>query len=183
MVDTAPDSSPAPDVDQVFSAIYDRLKMLASRQRRGAGPSSTLCTTELVHEAYVRISESNFEHRDAAQFYGYAARAMRSILTDAARRRIQPKRGGDLARLSLTDPAANAVHIDPELALQLSEAIDALGREDARSAKLLELHYFAGLSLPEAADVLGVALRTAERDWRYARAFIASHASGQAPAS
>ena len=99
---------------------------------------------------------------------------MRHILTDAARRRMQPKRGGDQARLMLSDPAVDSVLVDPQLALQLDEALVALEREDARAAQVVELHYFAGLELQQVADTLGVARRTADRDWRYARAFLAA---------
>lgn len=162
-------------VDPVFLDLYDRLKALAARQRsRGASP--TLCTTELVHELYLRIGETDFEFQDPMRFFAYAARAMRSILADAARRRKQPKRGGDLARLALDDPAVDSVHVDPAMALQLDEALVALEREDERAAKLVELHYFAGIELKQAADILGISPRTADRDWRYARAFLASRA-------
>lgn len=163
-------------VDPIFLELYERLKALASRQRtRGANP--TLCTTELVHELYLRIGESGFQFTDSNRFFAYAARAMRSVLADAARRRKQTKRGGDLARLALDDPAVDAVHVDPELALQLDEALSALEKEDGRAAQLLELHYFAGVDLRQAAEILGISPRTADRDWRYARAFLASRAS------
>lgn len=163
-------------VDPAFLELYERLKSLAGRQRaRGANP--TLCTTELVHEAYLRLGESGFRFQDPARFFAYAARAMRSILADAARRRRQTKRGGDLARLALDDPAVDSVHVDPAMALQLDDALTALEKEDERAAKLVELHYFAGVELKQAADILGISARTADRDWRYARAFLASRAT------
>ena len=161
-------------VDPIYADLYDRLKAMASRQRLRGGAPRTLCTTELVHEAYLRMGESNFRYEQTAQFFAYAARAMRHILTDAARRRMQPKRGGDQARLMLSDPAVDSVLVDPQLALQLDEALVALEREDARAAQVVELHYFAGLELQQVADTLGVARRTADRDWRYARAFLAA---------
>ena len=105
---------------------------------------------------------------------------MRFILTDAARRRSQPKRGGDLARLQLNDAAVDSIHVDPQLALQLDEALSALERNDVRAARVVELHYFAGLELNKVAQVLGVAKRTVDRDWRWARAFLAGHAEDQA---
>ena len=80
-------------IDPVYVDLYDRLKAMASRQRLRGGAPRTLCTTELVHEAYLRMGESNFRYEQTAQFFAYAARAMRHILTDAARRRMQPKRG------------------------------------------------------------------------------------------
>jgi RNA polymerase sigma factor (TIGR02999 family) len=163
-------------IDPIYADLYERLKAMASRQRLRGGAPKTLCTTELVHEAYLRMGESNFRYEQTAQFFAYAARAMRHILTDAARRRMQPKRGGDQARLMLSDPAVDSVLVDPQLALQLDEALVALEREDARAAQVVELHYFAGLELQQVADTLGVARRTADRDWRYARAFLAARA-------
>ena len=163
-------------VDPVFSGLYDRLKALASRQRLRGGAPKTLCTTELVHETYLRMGEANFCSGQHAQFFAYAARAMRHILTDAARRRAQPKRGGDQTRLTLTSPAVDSVQVDSELALQLDEALVALEREDARAAQVVELHYFAGLDMQQVADSLRVARRTVDRDWRYARAFLAARA-------
>ncbi len=162
--------------NSVFIDLYSRLKAMASRQRLRDGSPPTLCTTELVHEAYLRMGDANYHYKHDAQFFAYAARAMHHVLTDAARRRIQPKRGGDLARVTLTHPAVEAVHVDPHMALQLDEALQALEKEDARAAQVVELHYFAGLDLEQVANLLGVVRRTVDRDWRYARAFLASRA-------
>jgi RNA polymerase sigma factor (TIGR02999 family) len=170
-------ASPRGGADPAFIGLYDRLKALASRQRLRGGSPKTLCTTELVHETYLRMGEANFRTGQHAQFFAYAARAMRHILTDAARRRAQPKRGGDQTRLTLTGPAVDAVHVDSELALQLDEALVALEREDPRAARVVELHYFAGLDMRQVADTLNIARRTVDRDWRYARAFLAARAS------
>jgi len=164
-------------VDPIYIDVYHRLKAMASRQRLRGGAPKTLCTTELVHEAYLRMGEANFSYQQPAQFFAYAARAMRHILTDAARRRIQPKRGGDQARVAMSDPAVDAVHLDPQLALQLDDALVSLERDDARAARVVELHYFAGLDLQQVAETLGVARRTADRDWRYARAYLAARAN------
>jgi RNA polymerase sigma factor (TIGR02999 family) len=164
------------ETDSVFVDVYDRLKAMAGRQRLRDGSPATLCTTEIVHEAYLRMGEANYRYKDDAQFFAYAARAVRHVLADAARRRIQPKRGGDLARLELSHPAAEAAHSDPHSALQLDEALQALEKEDARAAQVVELHYFAGLNLEQVAKLLGVARRTIDRDWRYARAFLAARA-------
>jgi RNA polymerase sigma factor (TIGR02999 family) len=160
--------------NSIYSDVYQRLKALASRQRLRGGAPRTLCTTELVHETYLRMGESNFRYQQAGQLFAYAARAMRHILTDAARRRLQPKRGGDRARVTLGDTAVEAVQVDPQLALQLDDALNALEREDARAAQVVELHYFAGLDLQQVGETLGVARRTVDRDWRYARAFLAA---------
>ena len=162
--------------DSVFLDLYGRLKAMASRQRLRNGSPATLCTTELVHEAYLRMSEANYRYKHDMQFFAYAARAMRHVITDAARRRLQPKRGGDLSRLTLDHPAIEAVRVDPHMALQLDEALNALEKEDARAAQVVELHYFAGLDMEHVAKVLGVVRRTVDRDWRYARAFLAARA-------
>jgi DNA-directed RNA polymerase specialized sigma24 family protein len=100
--------------DAIYDDVYSRLKAMASRQRLRGGAPRTLCTTELVHEAYLRMGDSNFRYQQSAQFFAYAARAMRHILTDAARRRMQPKRGGDQARLHRTEPAGEAREVDAE---------------------------------------------------------------------
>jgi len=159
--------------DSMFTDVYQRLKAMASRHRRRGGNPNTLCTTELVHEVYIRMGESNYQHRQQAQFFAYAARAMRHILTDSARRHMQPKQGGDQTRLLLSEPAVDSVFVDPQLALQLDEALIALERADARAAKVVELYFFAGLSMEQVAGVLGIVRRTVDRDWRYARAFLA----------
>ena len=116
----------ANDVDSIYGDVYQRLKAMASRQRLRGGAPRTLCTTELVHETYLRMGESNFRYEESAQFFAYAARAMRHILTDAARRRLQTKRGGDQTRLDMADPAVEAAHLDPQLALQLDDALLAV---------------------------------------------------------
>jgi len=160
--------------DPVYVDVYDRLKAMASRQRLRGGAPKTLCTTELVHEAYLRMGDVDSRFVEDAQFFAYAARAMRHILADAARRRIQPKRGGDQTRLELSDPQVNSINVDPELALLLDDALTALERDDPRAAQVVELHYFAGLDMHQVAESLGVARRTVDRDWRYARAFLGS---------
>ena len=171
-MDAHAETAAGTEADSVFIDVYDRLKAMASRQRLRDGSPATLCTTELVHEAYLRMGNADYRYKHEAQFFAYAARAMRHVLTDAARRRLQPKRGGDLARLALTHPAAEAVHVDPQMALQLDEALQALEKEDVRAAQVVELHYFAGLDMSQIAKCLGVTRRTIDRDWRYARAFL-----------
>lgn len=160
--------------DPIFIDLYDRLKAMASRQRLRVGSPKTLCTTELVHEVYLRMGKLDSQFAQEAQFFAYAARAMRHILADAARRRLQLKRGGDQTRLDLTDPMVESVNVDPQLALQLDEALTALQREDPRAAQIVELHYFAGLDLQQVSDTLSISRRTVDRDWRYARAFLAA---------
>jgi RNA polymerase sigma factor (TIGR02999 family) len=171
----AADTSPTSESSgPVFVDVYARLKAMASRQRLRGGAPNTLCTTELVHEAYLRMGGAGSRFENDAQFFAYAARAMRAILIDAARRRVQPKRGGDQTRLELSDSQVDSIHLDPQLALQLDDVLTALEREDPRAARVVELHYFAGLDLRQVAELLGLGRRTVDRDWRYARAFLGS---------
>lgn len=160
--------------DALFAEVYDRLKAMASRQRaRSAG---TLSTTEIVHELYLRMgSDGEKRFSKPVQFFAYAARAMRHLLVDAARRRMQLRAGGELRRVSMTDPAIATAAFDPEQAIELDSALRRLEADDARSAQVVELHYFAGLSIPQIAELLELAWRTVDRDLLYARRFLAVH--------
>jgi RNA polymerase sigma factor (TIGR02999 family) len=164
------------DAEALFVEVYDRLKAMASRQRVRGGAPATLGTTELVHELYLRMGpDRDKRFAEPAQFFAYAAQAMRHLMLDAARSRMQLKAGGDQVRVPMTDPRVGAVEIDPAQAVELDAALRALELEDARAARVVELHYFAGLSLERVAELLGVARRTIARDWRYARAFLEAH--------
>ena len=166
----------AVETDEYFAEVYNRLKTMASRQKN-KGRDFSLSTTEIVHELYLRMDRSgkvDFSH--AYQFFSYAAQAMRSIVVDLARQKMQQKKGGDLRRIALTDPAAGAVEIDTSLALALDAGLRALELDDQRAARVVELHFFAGLDLDRVGQLLGIARRTVDRDWRYARAFLASFA-------
>jgi RNA polymerase sigma factor (TIGR02999 family) len=155
----------------LFVAVYERLKAMASRQRLSVG-NATLNTTALVHELYLKLNASEeLTFAEPIQFFDYAAQAMRHILIDRARARLSQKRGGaiqfetELAALQAAD--ASAMHI-----LELDDALRKLERESPRAAQLVALHYFAGLSLPEIATMMGVTTRTLNYDWRFARAFL-----------
>src|SRR5258706_5256525 len=142
--------------DALFAEVYDRLKAMASRQRARGGAPGTLGTTELVHELYLRMGgEGDKRFADPAQFFAYAAQAMRHLMIDAARCRMQLKAGGDQMRVSMTDPVVGAVEIDPAQAVELDAGLRALELEDVRAARVVELHYFAGLPLERVADLLG----------------------------
>ena len=176
MAENDDNASQAVELNRVFTDVYAQLKELAKRRRAQAGSPRTLCTTELVHEAFLRVGGADFKIGETAQFFAYAARAMRHILVDAARRRGQIKRGSEHVHIPLDTPAGEAVLVDPELAMQLDHALTILEKEDPRAARVVELHYFGGLELQQVAEVLGVARRTIDRDWRYARAALAAHA-------
>ena len=164
--------SPAHTADALFAEVYARLKAMAARQRaRGAG--ATLETTALVHELYLRMStgrELVFEHQ--AQFFAYAARAMRHLLADRARDRLRQRAGGEWVRITLTGGSQHFAIESAEQALALDAALQRLQDTDARAAKVLELHYFAGLTIEQIAATLDVARSTIDRDWRFARAFL-----------
>lgn len=160
--------------DTLFVEVYDRLKQMARRQRVRAGGS--LSTTEIVHELYLRMGIGGEKHfARPMQFFAYAARAMRHLLVDSARRRMQIRLGGDQRRLSMTDPAVASAAFDPRLALELDDALTRLEADDQRAAQVVELHYFGGLAIAQIAELFDVALRTVDRDLRYARSFLAVH--------
>jgi RNA polymerase sigma factor (TIGR02999 family) len=140
---------------------------------REAG-GQTLQATALVHEAWLRLGgDGQPEWKNRAHFFAAAAEAMRRILIDSARRRRAARHGGGLERVDVGDPALaiSAAGADDEM-LSVHEALGALARHDPRRAELVKLRYFAGLTLEEAAGVLGVAPATAKRDWAYARAWL-----------
>jgi RNA polymerase sigma factor (TIGR02999 family) len=159
--------------DQLFNAVYDELKALASRQL-ARGARGTLDTTALVHELYLRLNttrELAFEHR--SQFFSYAARALRHVLTDRARDRMRRKAAGGWIKVTLTTGADAPSAIESaEEALALDAALTRLEQADPRAAHLVELRYFAGLSQGQVAEILELSRSTADRDWRYALAFL-----------
>ena len=169
---TTPTADEGAPLDALFSDVYGQLRRLARGQRVSA--HDTLNTTALVHELYLQMNRSECARHfdDPRRFYAYAARAMRHLLVDRARARSRYKRGGDLLRVDLTDPAVDAVHGNPEQALALDAGLRRLELDDARAAQVVELHYFAGLPIERIAELLGASTRTIDRDWRYARAFL-----------
>jgi RNA polymerase sigma factor (TIGR02999 family) len=162
----------ASGTDALFDAVYARLKAMAARELKGHA-HATLDTTALVHELYLRVGKQPglaFEH--PAQFFAYAARAMRHLLSDRARDRLRLRAGGDLLRITLTGSDGQLAIESAEQALALDSALDRLAQTDARAAQVLELHYFAGMTVKQIADTLQLATSTVDRDWRFARAFL-----------
>ncbi|MEO8460235.1 MAG: ECF-type sigma factor [Dokdonella sp.] len=159
--------------DALFATVYARLKAMAGRQRAHGRSDATLETTALVHELYLRMSthrELAFEHQ--AQFFSYAARAIRHLLADRARDRLRERAGGQWVRVTLTSGDEQLALESAEQALALDAALQRLAENDARAAQVLELHYFAGLTVAQIAAALDLAPSTVDRDWRYARAFL-----------
>lgn len=166
------DSATAPvDPDALLGTIYEDLKRMARQRLRKGQPLTLLDTTALVHETWFRLSgKLGLLQEDRAHFFAYAARAMRSVVVDAARERHALRRGGDAPHLTL-DTQLPLAHGDEEV-LRVHEALDALERLDARLARVVELRYFVGLDEVEAAEVMGVSRRTLQRDWSKARALL-----------
>jgi RNA polymerase sigma factor (TIGR02999 family) len=157
---------------QLFALVYEQLRTLARIQLHRRGPDHSLGATGLVHEAYLKlVGHERHELKDRGHFFALAARAMRQILVDRSRRRAAGKRGDPALRLPLDD---GALPVEPraEELLALDEALSRLEGLDPRLARFVEVRFFAGLSLEEAAELLEVSTRTAKRDWQKARAFL-----------
>lgn len=162
---------------ELFTLVYDELRLLAASHLSHESPGNTLQPTALVHEAYLRLLGSSRDDLDGpkwecrAHFFGAAAEAMRRILIEAARRKKREKHGGGLVRQSL-DPERVA---EPEVAdelLALNEALTKLAETEPEVARLVNLRYFGGLTLEEAAAAMGFTSRTASSYWAYARVWI-----------
>jgi RNA polymerase sigma factor (TIGR02999 family) len=173
MTDHNPGVLPPSDTpDGLYALVYDELKRIARSHRRASDGHATLSTTELVHEAYLKLSPgpaAGWQGR--AHFFGAASRAMRQVLVDFARRRGASKRGGDLERVSLGDSTAS-LETELETILSLDSALIRLDAVDPRLRQIVELRFFAGLPEDEVASLLGVTTRTIERNWVKARLFL-----------
>lgn len=173
-----PETVASQPADELFVEVYARLKALAARQLASTPRQSTLETTALVHELYLRMCAGReLEFASSAQFFAYAARAMRHLLADRARDRLRHRAGGDWLRITLTGSDQQLSIDSAEQALALDAALDRLGDADARAARVLELHYFAGLTAEQIAQTLELARSTVDRDWRFARAFMKAEVS------
>jgi RNA polymerase sigma factor (TIGR02999 family) len=168
---TDEDAPATPASTQLFARVYDELHRLARRERRGQGRDLTLNTTALVHETYLKLRDYVDADANAAQFFALAARAMRQVLVDYARRRDARKRGGDFTWTDLSDDLPKAERALSDV-IALDAALDALHALDPDLAALVECHVFAGLPMDQVASLRGVSPRTAFRDWRKARAFL-----------
>jgi len=163
--------------DQILPLVYEHLRALATSQIRGAR-DHTLQPTALVHELFLKLAAGSAgDFKSRGHFMAVAATAMRQILIDHARKGGAAKRGGDRARVSLSDmrpgevtPAGTASVVD---ALALNDALERLAKLDPRQARLVELRVFGGMANEEVAEVLGTSLRTVEREWRKVRAWLA----------
>ncbi len=158
-------------LSRIFTLVYDELKRLA-RLRRLGSRNQTLNTTGLVHEVYLKLaSGAGVLGEDRAHFLNLAARAMRQVLVDHARKRMRDKRGGGVRPVTF-EPERFGVEREAETLLTLDRALDRLGRENPRRARVFECRYFAGLSTAETAEAVGASVRTVERDWQSARHWL-----------
>jgi RNA polymerase sigma factor (TIGR02999 family) len=161
---------------QLLPLVYDELRRLAAAQMARERPGQTIDATALVHEAYLRLAgDQKFTSRN--HFFAAASQAMRHILVENARRKGRLKRGGRREREAVELDALAADLPDDEL-LALHDALGRFAGHDPVKAKLVELRFFGGMSLPEVAQHLGISLSTAERGWRYARAWLHTDLAG-----
>ncbi|MEO8030792.1 MAG: ECF-type sigma factor [Gemmatimonadota bacterium] len=161
-----------PALDRLFSATYEELRRLASRVRQG-DPSATLTPTALVNEAWIKLADTpGLAGLSRLHFKRIAARAMRQVLIEAARRRHATKRGAGAALVTLDEGMTQSVTTASEL-LALNDALDELAQLHPRQAMMVEARFFGGLDIPETAELLDVSEATILRDWRAARAWLA----------
>ncbi len=159
-------------VDKLLPVVYDELRLLAAQKMSQERPGQTLQATALVHEAYIRlVGSENQQWSGRTHFFAAAAESMRRILIENARRKQRQKHGGghqrvdlDDAEISIEEPSTNLIALD--------EALTKLAEEEKTVAELVKLRYFAGLTLSQAAEIIGVSRRTADRYWAYARAWL-----------
>ena len=158
--------------DDLVPFVYDELKRLAAAYLRSEHRAHTLQPTALANEAYLRLVDATkVEWRSEAQFLAIAARAMRRILIEHARKRAALKRGGGRARVTFTEGLAGTGHAELDV-LDLHEQLEALAVRDPRKARIAELRLFGGLTLAQTAEAAGVSTTTAEDDWYMARAWL-----------
>jgi len=166
---------------EAFEASYGELRRLARRQLRRLRPGQTLTTTALVHEAFVKLVKGPAKAEDRAHFFALAARAMRQVLVDYARRRASGKRGGGVRPTTLDGDSIPVDALADEM-LDIDRALTRLEALDERLARIVEWRFFGGMTEDEVADALGVTARTVRRDWQKARAFLLRELSDDDPA-
>lgn len=161
-------------VNRLLPLVYDELRALAARHMQAERSDHTLQPTALAHEAYIRlVGQRQVDWKSRAQFFALSAQAMRRILVDHARRHDSEKRGGGRQRVTLdvaegADIAQRSLYV-----LTVDDALNRLATFDVRAARVVELRFFGGLSVDEAAEVMGLSVRTVKRDWMVAKAWLA----------
>ena len=165
--------------EQLLPLVYDELRRLAAHKMAREQPGQTLAATALVHEAYLRLvdTEKAQQWNSRGHFFAAAAEAMRRILVERARHKRSLKAGGDRRRLEMAEIEPPAVEPNVDL-LVLNEILDGLEKHDKRMAELIKLRFFAGLTTAEAAEALGISVSTAHSDWAYARCWLRLELAG-----
>lgn len=175
----AASSADACAANELLSVVYEELRRLAAARMASEAPGQTLQATALVHEAWLRLTnDEDRKWNDRTHFFAAAAEAMRRILVDNARRKRAQRRGGGAHRTELPEIAGPESPSEDQI-LAVSEALDKLAAQDQNKAELVKLRYFVGMTIEEAADVLGISSGTAKRHWAYARAWLAQKIESQ----
>src|SRR5262245_24906755 len=169
----------APAANELLSLVYEELRRLAAAKMASEAPGQTLQATALVHEAWLRLtSDEKRKWNDRTHFFAAAAEAMRRILVDNARRKRADRHGGGHQRTDLPEIACPEAQNDDQL-LAVNEALEKFATQDKQKTELVKLRYFVGMTIEEAADVLGISSGTAKRHWAYARAWLAEEIRAQ----
>ena len=156
--------------DALIPLVYDQLRRIARKRLRGERAGHTLQTSELINEAYLKLVDQSVSWQSRAHFFGIAARLMRQVLVDYARARQRLKRGGDREQISLT--AVEDAQEQVADLLALNGALETLAKVDQQRSQIVELRFFAGLTIEETAQVMSISTPTVERGWRTARAWL-----------
>jgi RNA polymerase sigma factor (TIGR02999 family) len=158
--------------DELLPLVYEELRKLAAYKMANESPSQTLQPTALVHEAWLRLTgKENVQWNGRAHFFAAAAEAMRRILIDNARRKLALRHGGGQQRVDILEQDIAASASDEQL-LAINESLEKFAARDKKKAELVKLRFFVGLTIEEAADILGISVPTAKRHWVYARAWL-----------
>jgi RNA polymerase sigma factor (TIGR02999 family) len=169
-------------LEALMPLVYDELRRLAHHYLRQERSDHTLQSTALVHEAYLRLAGQNPpQWQNRAHFFGIAAHIMRQILVEYARGRSAAKRGGSACRLTLDEAVALPQQMDVDV-VQLDKALTGLAELDVQQSRIVELRFFAGLTIEDTSEVLGISPATVKRDWVTARAWLYRAMTGEAPA-
>lgn len=164
--------------DELIELVYEELKRMAADRLRGERPGHTLSSTALVHEAYARLVSGTPDFSDRAHFFAVAATTMRRVLVDHARARNRAKRGGGRVPVTLVEGIVPGQSDAVDDLLTLDEALERLAERDPRKGRLVELHYFGGLTHAEMAEAVGISTATVDRDLRMARAWLTKEMGG-----
>jgi RNA polymerase sigma factor (TIGR02999 family) len=165
--------------DQLLPLVYEELRRLAAAKMALETPGQTLQPTALVHEAWLRLTgDENRKWKDRAHFFFAAAEAMRRILVDNARRKRAQRHGGCQVRVEMPEIAGSVNESDDQI-LAVNEALEKFAAQDKQKAELVKLRYFVGMTIEEAAEVLGISAPTVKRHWAYARAWLAEEIRAQ----